>query len=89
MLLCHLRGASEILANDMLGRVRIEKPLLARGEGLWAGQATKVHAGLVEGRKTHAGGKVRVVAKPGVRPRAASARVTSRTMHALLAERPK
>ena len=88
MLLCHLRGASEILASDMLGRVRIEKPLLARGEGLWAGQATKVHAGLVEGEK-RIGRKVRVVAKTGIRPRAASARVTSRTMHALLAERPK
>ena len=50
MLLCHLRGASEILTNDMLGRIRIEKSLLARGEWLWAGQATKIRAGLKIGR---------------------------------------
>jgi hypothetical protein len=88
VLLCHLRGASEILASDMLGRVRIEKPLLARGEGLWAGQATKVHAGLVEGRNL-IGRKVRVVAKTGIRSRDASARVTSRMTRGCLAERPR
>ncbi len=72
----------------MLGRVGVEKPLLARGEGLWAGQATKVRAASSKEEK-RIGRKVRVVAKTGIRPRAASARVTSRTMRALLAERPK
>ena len=37
----------------MLGGIRVEQSVLARGERLGAGQATKVRSGLVEGRKTH------------------------------------
>ena len=43
---CLFRGGGGILTHEVLLCVGVEKPLLARGERLGAGQATKVRAGL-------------------------------------------